>query len=521
MRRFVIGTAGHVDHGKTTLVRALTGVDTDRLPEEKRRGISIELGFAPLDLGDGLVASVVDVPGHRRLVRAMIAGASGMELVMLVVAADEGVMPQTREHVAVCELLGLSRAVVVVTKADAVEAELAGMAGEEAMALLGERWRAETVRCSAKTGEGLDEVRAALRRALAALPPPVKHEHVRLGVDRVFTVRGAGTVVTGTLVAGNLAAGDALHVVGERASRETAARGLQVHDAAVDRAEAPTRLAVNLAGVALDEVKRGDVVTTDAHLRTTTLFDVLLHGEHAAARGAALTVHVGTASTPARVDAVTATEDAVVARVRMAHPTALAGGDRVVLRGGVEGPSGAVVGGGLVVDAHPDRRASGVKRRALAAALASLDAGVTVRALVETSSPRPLARDALPSRFAVDAVTLARAADHAAAARELARVGDHGWLARSRLDALVARARELEPAEVGVDRAGAGDEAEAVVGQARDREVGDDAAARVEELRVDDAADRPPDAVVADPLQQRQRPRPARLDLAERRQVDD
>jgi selenocysteine-specific elongation factor len=443
MRRFVIGTAGHVDHGKTTLVRALTGVDTDRLPEEKRRGISIELGFAPLDLGEGLVASVVDVPGHRRLVRAMIAGASGMELVVLVVAADEGVMPQTREHVAVCELLGLTRALVVVTKADAVDAELAQMAGEEAKALLGERWRADVVTCSAKTGEGLERVRAALRRALAELPAPVKREHVRLGVDRVFTVRGAGTVVTGTLVAGKLAAGDALFVVGERASRETAARALHVHDAAVERADAPTRLAINLASVALDEVKRGDVVTTDASLRATTLFDLLLRGEHDVARGVAVTVHVGTASTPARVDSVDVAEGGAVARVRMAHATALAGGDRVVLRGGVEGPSGAVVGGGVVVDARPDRRASGAKRRALAVSLASLDPDVTARALVDTASPRPLARDALASRFAVDAVSLARAADRAASSRAVARVGDHGWLARSRLDALVVRARDL------------------------------------------------------------------------------
>jgi selenocysteine-specific elongation factor len=443
MRRFVIGTAGHVDHGKTTLVRALTGVDTDRLPEEKRRGISIELGFAPLDLGEGLLASVIDVPGHRRLVRAMIAGATGMELVMLVVAADEGVMPQTREHVAVCELLGLSRAVVVVTKADAVDAELAEVAGEEAKALLGARWRADVVTCSAKTGEGLERVREALRRALRELPERPKREHARLGVDRVFTVRGAGTVVTGTLVGGRLAAGDAVFVVGERASREAAARALHVHDAAVERAEAPTRLAVNLGSVALDEVRRGDVVTTDAALRATTLFDLLVRGEHAVTRGAAVTVHVGTASTPARVDAVHVADGTVVARVRTAHATALAGGDCVVLRGGVEGPAGAVVGGGVVVDARPDRRASGTKRRALASALASLDPDLTARALVEAASPRPLAREALPSRFALDAATLARAADRAAQSRELARVGDHGWITRARLDALVARARDL------------------------------------------------------------------------------
>jgi selenocysteine-specific elongation factor len=409
MRRFVIGTAGHVDHGKTTLVRALTGVDTDRLPEEKRRGISIELGFAPLDVGGGLLASIVDVPGHRRLVRAMIAGATGMEAVMLVVAADEGVMPQTREHVAVCELLGVTRALVVVTKSDAVEPELAQLAGDEARALLGARWQAEAVTCSARTGAGLDEVRTALRRMLAALPEPARREHPRLGVDRVFTVRGTGTVVTGTLVAGRISTGDALFVVGERGTRASSARGLHVHDAAVDRAEAPTRLAVNLAGIALGDVRRGDVVTTDSGLGTTTLLDVLVRPGHALARGAAVTVHVGTASTPARVDAVDTVESGAVARLRTARPAAIAGGDRVVLRGGVEGPAGAVVGGGVVLDARPDRRASGAKRRALAAAMAGLDAEVTARALVESAAPRPLARDALGSRFALDAASLARA----------------------------------------------------------------------------------------------------------------
>jgi selenocysteine-specific elongation factor len=443
MRRFVIGTAGHVDHGKTTLVRALTGVDTDRLPEEKRRGISIELGFAPLHLGDGRVASVVDVPGHRRLVKTMIAGAAGMELVMLVVAANEGVMPQTREHVAVCELLGLSRALLVVTKADAVDAELSALAGEEARALLGDRWRTDVVTCSATTGEGLDAVRAALRRALADLPATATGEHVRLGVDRVFTVRGAGTVVTGTLVSGALAVGDALFIVGERGSRETSARALHVHDAAVERADAPTRLAINLGGIALDEVKRGDVVTTDAKLRATTLFDVVLRSGHALARGAAVTVHIGTASTAGRIDAVDVTGDGAVARVRIARATAMAGGDRVVLRGASEGLAGAVVGGGMVLDARPDRRASGAKRRTLAAALATLDPDVTARALVESSSPALLERDALVSRFAVHASTLAEAAERAVHSRVLAHVGDHGWIARARLDALAARALDL------------------------------------------------------------------------------
>jgi len=443
MRRFVVGTAGHVDHGKTTLVRALTGVDTDRLPEEKARGISIELGFAPIELGDGVRASIVDVPGHRKLVRAMIAGASGMELVMLVVAADEGVMPQTREHVAVCELLGISRAVVVVTKSDAVDAELVQVAAEEARGLLGERWHADVVTCSAKTGEGLDRLKTTLRTALLALPAPARSDAARLGVDRVFSVKGAGTVVTGTLVSGRVAVGDRLFLVGARGARETAARGLHVHDSAVPSVEAPTRLALNLAGGALEDVRRGDVVTSERPLRPTTLLDVMVRGEHRLKRGAAVTAHVGTASSAARIDAVHAGEAGVVARVRMAQATPVAGGDRVVLRGGVAGPSGAVVGGGVVVDASPDARASGAKRRALAASLATLDAAATVRAVVDASAPRPLARDALYARFAIEAASLAKAADEAVRAGALARVGDHGWVARAELDALVAQAKEL------------------------------------------------------------------------------
>jgi selenocysteine-specific elongation factor len=438
MRRFVIGTAGHVDHGKTTLVRALTGIDTDRLPEEKQRGISIELGFAPLDLGD-LHASIVDVPGHRRLVRTMIAGAAGMELVMLVVAADEGVMPQTREHVAVCELLGLDRAIVVVNKCDAVEPELAALAGEEARELLGAKWRADVVLCSARTGEGIDRLRDALRSALGSLPPPVPGK-MRVGVDRVFTIRGAGTVVTGTMVTGSVATGDALHVVGDKRTLPTSARGLHVHDRAIERVEAPTRVAINLAGLALEDVHKGDVVTSDPHLRATTLVDVLLRGTHALKRGAEVTAHVGTASTEARVDSLLPSPGGAIARVRLSRPTPIAGGDRIVLRGGAGGPAGAVAGGGVVLDARPDRRASGAKRRALSAGLATLVPGESVRALVAASAPRPLERTSLESRFALEASALARAADEEPL---LVRIEDRGWIGRAQLDAAIVRAREL------------------------------------------------------------------------------
>ena len=447
MRRFVIGTAGHVDHGKTTLVRALTGVDTDRLPEEKRRGISIELGFAPLDLGDGLVASIVDVPGHRRLVRAMIAGATGMELVMLVVAADEGVMPQTREHVAVCELLGVTHAVVVVTKADAVDADLAAVAGEEARALLGRSLDGRGRPLLGALGRGpRGRAGGAASRAPCAASAGEAGARAPRCRPRVHRARGGDG---GDRDARRGEARDGRRALRRWASARRARRARGACTSTTPRWNAsrrPTRLAINLAGVALDEVKRGDVVTTDAKLRATTLFDVLVRGGHALARGAAVTVHVGTASSRARVDAVSPVDGGTVARVRTARATAIAGGDRVVLRGGVEGPSGAVVGGGVVVDARPDRRASGARRRALSAALASLDADVTARALVEAASPRALARDALPSRFAVDAVSLVRAAERAVNGRALARVGDHGWMTREQARrARRSRARARPP----------------------------------------------------------------------------
>ncbi|HVY47288.1 MAG TPA: selenocysteine-specific translation elongation factor, partial [Minicystis sp.] len=345
MRRYVIGTAGHVDHGKTTLVQALTGVDTDRLPEEKRRGITIELGFAPWKLDGELEVSLIDVPGHRRLVHHMIAGATGMELVLLVVAADEGVMPQTREHVAAAELLGLRRAVVAVTKLDRVGRDVAELAGEEARELLGDRFDAEVVVCSARTGEGLDAVAHAVRRALEKLPPRAHGPRARLSVDRVFSVKGAGTVVTGTLVEGKIAQGAPLVIVGEAGVRATAARGLHVHDKAVTVAEAPTRLAVNLAGLALEDVARGDVLTDDRAARPTRLLDVVLEPGATVKSGQVAQVYVGTSRSSSRVDVLAAgeTDDAApaLARLRLAHPLVALGGDRFVLRGSdVEGPAG-------------------------------------------------------------------------------------------------------------------------------------------------------------------------------------
>ena len=265
-----LGTAGHIDHGKTALITALTGVDTDRLPEEHERGISIELGYATMTLDGGARLSVIDVPGHERYVRTMVAGATGIDLYLMTIAADDGVMPQTREHAAVLRALDVSRGVVAVTKSDLADPELAML--EAAELLPG----AEVVAVSARTGLGLDELRAALARVIATLPSRAERPGAaRLHIDRVFTIKGAGTVVTGTLWSGSIARGDSLMLLpGHRRAR---AREVQVHDTAVAHAAAGQRVAVNLSGLSLEEVSRGDVaVGLDTDLRETYLVDAEL-----------------------------------------------------------------------------------------------------------------------------------------------------------------------------------------------------------------------------------------------------
>ena len=254
MQPLTLGTAGHIDHGKTVLVRALTGVDTDRLPEEQARGISIELGYAPLALPSGRRLSVVDVPGHERFVRTMVAGATGIDLYLMVVAADDGVMPQTREHAAVLAALGVETGVVAVTKADLADP---ARAGEEAAALLpGRRGRAGR---GARRARASTTLRAALDRAAATgCAERAAAGALRLHVDRSFTIRGAGTVVTGTLWEGVAARGDEVRIL--PAGTPARIRSVQVHDEPVERADAGQRVALNLAGVSRDEVARGDVI---------------------------------------------------------------------------------------------------------------------------------------------------------------------------------------------------------------------------------------------------------------------
>jgi selenocysteine-specific elongation factor len=337
-----VGTAGHIDHGKTWLVKALTGKETDRLPEEQRRGISIELGYAPLELPDGRRLSLVDVPGHERLVRTMVAGATGIDLFLLVIDAAEGARPQTHEHLAVLRLLRVERGVVAVTKADAVDEETVELALAEARELVPE---AEAVGVSALTGAGLDELGAALGRAADSLQQTVTEpgSATRLYVDRVFTLRGIGTVATGTLWSGSIDEGDALRA--EPGGMDVRVRSVQVHDRPVERAEAGQRVAVNLPGVERTRLRRGDVLVEPGAYPNSYRLDVVL--EELEPIPARVTVHHGTSAIPARV----ARAGERYAQLRLATPAVAARGDRVVLR------TGRTVGGGLVLDPAPPRHA--------------------------------------------------------------------------------------------------------------------------------------------------------------------
>jgi selenocysteine-specific elongation factor len=334
-----LGTAGHIDHGKTALVAALTGIDTDRLPEERARGMTIVLGYAPLTLPSGRPLSVVDVPGHERFVRTMVAGATGIDLFLLVVAADDGVMPQTIEHVTVLDALGVRRGIVAVTKADVADP---GRAAAEARELLGERPGLEVVACSARAGEGIGAVAAALDRVAAAIGGRAEGAGpALLHVDRAFTVHGAGTVATGTLWSGAIARGDVLELL--PAGRRVRVRGVQVHDEAVDRALAGGRVAVNLAGVGLADVARGDALAAPGAVAPSWRLDADLR-LRGARHGARVHVHHGTREAPARL----ADLGDDLWQLRLERPLLVRPGDRVVVRS-VAPPD--TLGGGTVLDA--------------------------------------------------------------------------------------------------------------------------------------------------------------------------
>ena len=357
MRHLVVGTAGHIDHGKSALVFALTGVHPDRLKEEQRRGITIDLGFADLPLPPDGVVSLVDVPGHERFVRHMVAGVSGLDAVLVVVAADDGIKPQTREHLAICSLLGVKRGVVVLSKADLVEPELRGVVALELRDLLRETFlsTAPLVEVSSRTGEGVEALKGELRRLLREVPERSSTGVARLPIDRSFVQKGFGTVVTGTLVAGSLSEGDEVEILpGGKRGR---VRGIQVHKRKRAHVEAGHRVAVNIQGLDCADAPRGATLTIPGALLTTRRARVsltLLPGAPPRLnRGGPVRFHQGTCERQARLRVASASAGGTLeADLVLAGDTVLLPGDRFILRRPAPIDT---VGGGVVVDAHPAR----------------------------------------------------------------------------------------------------------------------------------------------------------------------
>jgi len=472
-RHVVVGTAGHVDHGKTALVKALTGVDTDRWEEEKRRGITIDLGFAPLDLGNELHASVVDVPGHEDFVRNMVAGATGVDVALLVIAADEGLMPQTVEHLAILEFLGVTTGVVAVSKIDVVEPDWLDLVLQEAA----ERMKRSPIAwgppvpCSGVTGQGVEEVRAALAAAAAGAIDRAVDDLFRLPVDRVFSVRGAGTVVTGTVWSGSVGIGDEVRLLpGDMRSR---VRSIQVHDVPEERAQPGRRCALALPDVDRVAVERGTVVVADPAWHVTQAIDVnltLLPESRPLSQRSRVRVHLGTAEVMARVTPAESRIDPGTtggARLRLEAPLVARWGDRGVIRS--YSPV-TTVGGFQVIDPDPSSRPRRPRGLALRA-----DRSVTARVLsfIDSSADRGLDISDVVVRAGVHPAAVAEVVAQVQG-RGSVRVGD-----RLVAPAVIERARDAtllsleeyhrrEPLAEGMPReelraaAGAGDVADAV-----------------------------------------------------------
>ncbi|MCM3870961.1 MAG: selenocysteine-specific translation elongation factor [Pyrinomonadaceae bacterium] len=355
MHSIIVGTAGHIDHGKSALVRALTGIDPDRLPEEKRRGITIDLGFADLEIGD-LHIGFVDVPGHERFVKNMLAGAHGVDVVALVIAADEGVMPQTREHFDICRLLGVQTGLVVITKTDLVEEELIPLVRAEAQELVAGSFLegAPMLTVSAKTGAGLDELKNSLQELAGQVPARSSDSVSRLPVDRAFTMKGFGAIVTGTLVTGEITEGAELQLF--PTLTRVRARGLQVHGTTVRQAKAGQRTALNLGGVDTTMIERGMVLAPVGRLRATQIIDVHLSVLPNAARAlrsrARVRLHLHGAEVLARIQVLTdggqlAPGDSGLVQLRLEAPVMTVAGERFIIRSYSPSQTAA---GGLVLD---------------------------------------------------------------------------------------------------------------------------------------------------------------------------
>ena len=473
MTHLVIGTAGHIDHGKSSLVRALTGIDPDRLKEEKARGITIDLGFAHWQRADLRVA-FVDVPGHERFVKNMLAGVGGIDAVMLVVAADEGVMPQTREHVEICRLLGIAHGVVALTKADLVDDDMIELVKLDVAELLADSPLASAgmVAVSSATGRGLDALGDALAGLAAVVRPRDDQATPRLPVDRAFSMRGFGTVVTGTLVRGRLRAEQELELT--PGGRRVKVRGVQVHGEARTEVRAGQRAAVNLAGVEVADVHRGQVLVAPDTLPARRVLDAtvsVLPSAGPLSHGARVRFHEGTAEALARVSIVApargegvheiAPGETGFVRLRLETPAAVTRGDRFVLR---RYSPAITIAGGQVLDPAPPR--SGVRSAATSARLARLRAPFAdegseeqaLRVFVEEAGPRGIALNDLVARAGAGTTAGRAAIDRLRASPDVWVVDDRvlmrSWAATlaGRVLAAVDAHHQAQPLSDGIPR---------------------------------------------------------------------
>jgi len=392
---FVLGTAGHIDHGKSVLVQALTGMDPDRLREEKERGMTIDLGFAWLKLPSGQEVGIVDVPGHERFIKNMLAGVGGIDLALLVVAANEGVMPQTREHLAILDLLGIQRGIVVITKKDLVDEEWLSLVRMDIEELIGPTslFQAHIIAASAVTGEGLPDLVSAIDELVNSAEPRRDIGKPRLPIDRVFTIAGSGTIVTGTLIDGSFSLGQEVEIVPP--GLKSRLRGLQTHKARVNTATPGSRVAANLVGIATSQLQRGDVVTKPSWLIPTAMLGVqlrLLPNLHRPLpHNATVSFHTGAAETMAKVRLLEKEKlepgETTWAQLSLSKPVAVVKGDRFIIRSSME-----TLGGGKVVDSKARRLRR--FRPAIIQSLRVKEEGTVeevVMVLLETKQPLELA----------------------------------------------------------------------------------------------------------------------------------
>ena len=429
MKHLLIGTAGHVDHGKTALIKKLTGIDTDRLPDEKKRGITIDLGFARMKLEDGNVASIIDVPGHEKFIKNMLAGAGGIDLVLLVVAADDGVMPQTREHLGILELLGTNAGIIVVTKTDLVDAGWLELISEDIKNFVGKSFLkdAPIAYVSSHTGQGIDELKKLIAQKIAVSPGKNTAAPPRLPVDRVFTMDGFGTVATGTLIEGTLSMGGTVQIF--PSMEEARIRGLQVHGSEVKTAYAGQRVAVNLSGVSKENLKRGDTLASPNTLQATRMIDVKINIFNDAKRelksGQKLHFHYGTACILCKVvlmdkEKLSAGMEGY-AQLRFLEAAAVKRGDPFVLR--FYSPT-TTVGGGTVLNEYPKKYRKSRKPETIKA-MESLEHGDASSHILQAIDSAGFAKlDDIKNRFAHEAAEWANALNKLANDGLIAFVGE-------------------------------------------------------------------------------------------------